>query len=36
MMNWKGFRRKRLCPNFKYYPRLWPGGTEEKYEKQPG
>jgi hypothetical protein len=32
MMNWKGFGRKWLCPNFKVLSRHSPGGTEDNHE----
>jgi hypothetical protein len=33
MMNWKGYRRKRLWPNFKVLSQQWPEGTEENHKK---
>jgi hypothetical protein len=33
MMNWKGFGRKQLHPNFKILSRYLPGGSDESHEK---
>jgi hypothetical protein len=33
MMNWKGFVRKQLRPNFKVLSRNSPGETEKYHEK---
>jgi hypothetical protein len=32
MMNWKGFGRKWLCPNFKVLSWYLPGGNEEHHK----
>jgi hypothetical protein len=36
MINWKGFGRKRLWPNFKVLSQPSPVRAEENHEKQSG